>query len=247
MAQRDPIDWKRSLQSYVRATNLHETDSEYLRRTGLKPNVLELCGPADRCVVLDVGAADGWLLKSLNCAAGFECDVAALHSAAERPRFVVGSLEALPFLAGSFDLVVASLVLMWMPTLEPAFHELRRVTRYGGLLVVAIVHPSYYRTGTVSQDGNFIVERPLGERWSITDLKIGGRSGPFTYFHHRYDRYFNAAIHAGWKLIELREWFIDFDDYCVSVDVSAQIIHRTGKVPLYSFFLFEARCDKMLS
>jgi SAM-dependent methyltransferase len=247
MRQRDPVDWKRSLPSYVRETNRRETDSDYLRRTGLKPNVLELCSMAERGVVLDVGAADGWLLQSLDCAAGFECDIAVLNSAAERPRFVVGSLEALPFSAGSFDLIVASLVLMWVPTLGPAFREFRRVVRHRGRLVIAIVHPSYYRTGTVSQNADFVVERPLRSHWSIADLKIGGRSGPFTYFHHRYDRYFNAAICAGWKLIELREWFIDMEDYRTNVDVSAQLIQRTGKVPLYSFFLFEADYAAVLS
>jgi len=235
-----PSDWHLGLIEYVQATNARETDSEYLRRVGVKPHVLEFCGDASTSAVLDVGSADGWLLRQLHCRAGYSCDVTLTSGTLAEESFVVASAVALPYREQAFDLVAASLMLMWLPSLPPAFREFRRVTRLGGRLVVAIVHPSYYRTGRVERSGDFTIEQPLGRSWSIADLRIGGRAGPFTYYAHRYADYFTDALAAGWQLLRLREWFIDMMDYNANVDVGKQIVARTDKVPLYVFFEFGA-------
>jgi malonyl-CoA O-methyltransferase len=50
----------------------------------------------------------------------------------------VADAEALPFAACSFDLVVSTSALQWVPRLDRAFAEARRVLAPGGLLAVAL-------------------------------------------------------------------------------------------------------------
>jgi SAM-dependent methyltransferase len=55
---------------------------------------------------------------------------------AERLSFVEGTLEALPFADGRFDLVTCQMVLIHVADAEAALREMFRVTRPGGLVVV---------------------------------------------------------------------------------------------------------------
>ena len=59
------------------------------------------------------------------------------------------------YTSNSFDVVVASLVLMWIDDLDRACRELSRVTAHGGRVVVSLVHPFSYRTGQVTETGDF--------------------------------------------------------------------------------------------
>jgi hypothetical protein len=54
------------------------------------------------------------------------------------PQVVVGPLEAMPFEDGSFDAVLCNAVLEHVHGVEEAMHELARVVREGGHVVVAI-------------------------------------------------------------------------------------------------------------
>lgn len=57
------------------------------------------------------------------------------------PRCVNADVRALPFVAGSIDLVWSNLMLHWLPDLRPAFAELQRVLAEGGLLHFALLGP----------------------------------------------------------------------------------------------------------
>lgn len=64
----------------------------------------------------------------------------------QRSRFariseLQASAEALPFPAGSFDLVVANLLLPWLDAPETAFAEIRRVLRKDGLFAFSTLGP----------------------------------------------------------------------------------------------------------
>jgi len=96
---------------------------------------------------LDVGAGTGHLLARL-CGAhpGLEAtglDLAAgmaraAREAAPAARWLLADAEALPFAAGTFDLVVSTSALQWLPRLDRAFAEARRVLAPGGVLAVAL-------------------------------------------------------------------------------------------------------------
>lgn len=223
------------MRDYVANTNASETDSAYLRRVGLKPNVLELCGDCSGRRVLDIGAADGWLRRELPAGTLVECDIA--PPGTRSGSFVVCDAAALPFAPGSFDVVVSSLVLMWMPDLDTAYRTAFRITRPGGRLVVALVHPYFYRTGRVTKR-HYALDRDLSTAWELDGHTIAGRTGPFRYHYHRYDAYLGNALAAGWKLDMVRDWFIDLADYRAHVRENLQVITRSGSIPLYSFLKF---------
>ena len=107
--------------------------------------VLELAGhgPGD---ALDAGMGPGRLVGELEQrgwrASGVEPSAEMLSLARKRlpeagDRLVLGTIEALPFVDGSFDLAVATGVLEYAD-LEPALRELARVVRPGGRAIVSL-------------------------------------------------------------------------------------------------------------
>ncbi len=89
---------------------------------------------------LDLGGRG--VVASLLRARGIEvvaCDLApAMARCAGADVAVVADEEALPFAAGSFDLIVASLSLHWINDLPGALIQLRRVLRPSGLFLAAM-------------------------------------------------------------------------------------------------------------
>ena len=55
-----------------------------------------------------------------------------------RARLAVGDAESLPFAAGSFDLVLSTSTFQWLPRLDAALAEVRRVLSPGGTFVLAL-------------------------------------------------------------------------------------------------------------
>jgi ubiquinone/menaquinone biosynthesis C-methylase UbiE len=111
--------------------------------------------PGDR--VLDVGCGPGHFARMLARAAGPHGAVVGIDAAPEMVeyagrrarrmanlRFQAGAAESLPFDDGSFDVVVSSLMMHHLPDeLRPrAAHEMRRVLRSGGTLLVADYQPA---------------------------------------------------------------------------------------------------------
>jgi malonyl-CoA O-methyltransferase len=97
--------------------------------------------------VLDVGSGTGALLARLAAARPAlrtaAIDLAPGMAAATRVRLpaalvAAADAEALPFRDGAFDLVLSTSTLQWLPRLEPAFAEARRVLAPGGVLAVAL-------------------------------------------------------------------------------------------------------------
>ncbi len=58
----------------------------------------------------------------------------------ENIKFEQGDLQEIPFADASFDVVWSKFVLFFLPRPEDAVRELRRVTRPGGQVTVALIH-----------------------------------------------------------------------------------------------------------
>jgi dolichol-phosphate mannosyltransferase len=104
--------------------------------------VMVLAAGAER--VLDVGCGSSHILKDLPNAVGVDIQLHKLRYARQfgRPA-VVASIFALPFADASFDCVVCSEVIEHVPGDPRLFHELARVLRPGGRLILGT--PDYGR------------------------------------------------------------------------------------------------------
>lgn len=103
-------------------------------------NALTLPPGAD---ILDVGAGDGRLLPPLG-AGGHRGRRGAIDPA-PGSGVLKGTVEALPFPAASFDVVLLVRVLAHLPDPSLALAEARRVLRSGGQLAVAAHSPDHLR------------------------------------------------------------------------------------------------------
>ena len=110
--------------------------------------ILDLMGPVEGRRILDLGCGDGllaWTLADRGArAVGVDVDRAMLDVASarsmrshrQRPRFVQGRIEQLPFPDGSFDIVVIVTVLCLVADRADAVREAARVLGPGGRLVI---------------------------------------------------------------------------------------------------------------
>jgi len=114
--------------------------------------LLELIGDPTGLDVLDVGCGDGMLMRSLARRGarmvGLDSDPRMLRAAAGRVdsltgpmRFARARAQALPFADDSFDRVVAVAVLCFVSDADRAIHEMARVLRPAGRLVLGELGP----------------------------------------------------------------------------------------------------------
>ncbi len=122
--------------------------------------------------VLDVGSGTGALLQllsqRLHRAQAVGLDLSHAMSRAARPcarqaRFLTGDAEALPFRDGAFDLVVSTSTFQWLPRLDEATAEARRVLEPGGVFCLALFcDRTLYELRDAWRDA--LAARGLGER-----------------------------------------------------------------------------------
>lgn len=103
--------------------------------------------------ILDVGSGKGHFTRLLERVAprarivGVEREpqwIGASRRASPHLTFVQGDVSALPFADGSFDVVTCQTVLMHLPDVPRALHEMKRVLRPGGRVV--LVEPNNLAT-----------------------------------------------------------------------------------------------------
>lgn len=229
-------EWSHLLPAYERLVADESRDSVYLRSVGLQQNLVDLLGDCSDARLLDVGSGNGWLLDTVPTRAGFECDCTPQRTPRAGRPFSVEDVCSLSYASHSFDVVVASLVLMWVDDVELACRELSRVTAPDGCVVVALVHPFSYRTGRVTESGDFQMVKRYSEPFVLPNLFIAGTVGPLRYFHRPLATYVNALCSAGLQLEQMREWSVDMEDYEKHFPQGARGPTRTDRVPMYAFF-----------
>ena len=115
----------------------------------LAPLLIEFGGVADGDRVLDVGCGTGSLSHALPEAANVAAvtgidqaevslDFARVRTGDPRFSFRHADARALPFADASFDRAFSMLVLQFIPDVERAVTEMRRVVRPGGTVVAAV-------------------------------------------------------------------------------------------------------------
>lgn len=119
----------------------YERDYEYLN--SFENDVLfKLLGKPEGQKVLDAGCGTGRLIRFIRDNGGkvTGCDVSERMLGIARKRFPdaefeQAGIERLPFTDGSFDLVIATFVIVHLKDLNKAFAEVYRVLRDGGTFI----------------------------------------------------------------------------------------------------------------
>jgi SAM-dependent methyltransferase len=228
-----PSSWPTLAGDYENLISDSRLDSKFLREAGLLPNVLNLIGECSTATLLDAGTGTGWLFRHIAPAAAYACDIVRPRDLPTHVHFSKSDVSNMPFADDMFDIVVASLLLIYCEDLHRVCSELRRVAKpRTGRLVISLMHPYFYRTGEINADGLFAITRDLSKPARFP-LEIGELVGPFEYFYRPLPDYLNGLIQAGWAITEMRDWFINMDMYQRAT--SKGKISRTGHVPLFTF------------
>lgn len=228
--------WVKGSSSYRELTRGHKADSKFLRESYLYPTLVRFIESSGGTDVLDLGSGDGSIWKFIQSYNVFSCDIVR-ESVAECQKPSVQNAADLAFRDKAFDVVVASLLLMWFSEYSKVLSEIRRVLRPGGHAIISLVHPYFYRTGRISPTGNFLIESDLSQPWILPDLHIAEAAGPFTYYYRPPNEYVNEAIRAQLRIEEMHDSFIGMDEYNETVPEQRRQLPRSGKVPIYSFML----------
>jgi len=143
----NPVDKRRVGAAFSRSAGAYDARAEVQRTVQDRVlALLDAAAPRARRV-LDVGAGTGALLARLVSArpglSAAAVDLApgmcaATRRAAPGAGVAAADAEALPFREASFDLVVTTSTLQWLPRIAPALGEARRVLAPGGVLCVAL-------------------------------------------------------------------------------------------------------------
>lgn len=228
--------WLQSAAPYRNLIGDPDWDSQYLRERGLIPNIVDLLGQCEEAALLDVGTGTGWLFDHIGPSKAYACDIVTPDSLPDWVHFETQDVQSLTYSADTFDIIVASLLLLYCKDLRAACRSLFRVTKpKGGRLILSLMNPYFYRTGDVTEDRNFLVKRNLSKTFEMP-FKIANQVGPFTYYYRSLPEYINTLVAEGWSVKSLHDWYIDMEDYQKVVARGVQTkIERTDKVPLYTF------------
>lgn len=227
--------WTDAQRDYARLISSADQDSRFLREQGLIPNVLELLGACTESTVLDAGTGTGWLFERTFPREAHAVDLVEPAQLPARVEFRKESVVSLTYPEDKFDAIVASMLLMFCEELTTVAKEFYRVAAPGGIIVISLTHPYFYRTGEVNADGTFALKRPLAEEDQF-DIKIGETVGPLKYYYRPLPVYYNALLQANWQITETRDWFIESKDYSRFLKLGGRSkLFRSATIPLYTF------------
>lgn len=171
-----------------------------------QPAMLRLLGDVTGHRILDAGCGSGPTCLALAErgaeVSGFDLSAAMIEiarpSLSETDLRVHDLAEPLPWDDATFDIVVASLVLHYLPDWSSPLAELHRVLTPGGRLLVSVNHP-----------GAFPLVHPDLEYLGITeyteDYEFVGTSVDLTFFHRALGAMAESFAQAGFRIVGIHE------------------------------------------
>ena len=199
-----------------------------------RPELVRLAGDVSGLRVLDAGCGSGPLMAALRdkgaAVSGFDLSGAMIDIAREKlgddADLRVADLAApLPYAAGEFDVVVASLALHYVQDWAPALTEVRRVLRPQGRLIVSIIHPAIY--AIVYPDADYFALTKYSE-----DYTFNGQTVWMTYWHRPLSDVINAFVSAGFDIRTVTE-------PSPAADTPPELLPNAEGRPFICFLFFE--------
>lgn len=230
--------WKTHADNYSELVETSSgSESDLLRRALIDPVIVDWCGDVTAQTVLDAGCGPVGAHAIIDAGQALACDINIPNDLPGHARFDRAELTHLPYRDGMFDVVVSSLVLMWVADLEAVAEELRRVTCAGGRLIATVTHPYFYRAFEPDEGGRAVLVRDLSKR-DTTDITIAGKVGPFPMRSRRPTDYVNVFAGAGWNLERSEDLFIDTR---LAATLGESTVPRFTQIPIFSAYEWVAR------
>jgi SAM-dependent methyltransferase len=187
----------------------------------LNPTLFQLLPDVNGKRVLDAGCGEGYLCRKLARlgarVTGVDFSREMLAIAGERTdpalgiRYLYGNCERMDFLdAGSFDVVVSSMVLMDLADHRAALKSVHRALVEGGILVFSISHPCFTTPGcgwVRDRDGSKLywkVDRYFHEGPHEQPMPPGAEEG-MLLFHRTLSNYIRTLLNTGFVLLDVVE------------------------------------------
>lgn len=207
-----------------------ETENNIVNAYCARPAIIALTGDVTGRRILDAGCGSGPLTAALRdrgaVVTGIDASAGMLALARRRlgddaDLHVADLRDPLPFTDGTFDDVVASLVLHYLRDWEPTLTEIRRVLKPGGRLIASVQHPFV----------DYLIQDPRPSYFATTSCTdawtFGGQSFPMRFWRRPLHAMTGAFTAAGFRLAVIdeprpdpaaRELFPDdFDDFATKL------------------------------
>jgi len=202
-------DGERTAQQYDAMASAYAADNSTSPYNAFyeRPATMAILGKVDGLRVLEVGCGAGllttWLVDQGAAVTAMDVSPAMLdlarRSVGRRAELVLADLAVpLPFETGSFDIVVASLVLHYVRDWEAALREIRRALSPNGVVVFSTHHPTM--DWMVSSPEDYFALKQVTETWTI-----GGRGFEVSFWRRPLTAMSDAIAGAGFVIERLVE------------------------------------------
>jgi SAM-dependent methyltransferase len=201
-----PNDYDSFAEAYAAETEANLINGYYTR-----PAILALAGDVAGRRILDAGCASGPLLAALRdrgaMVTGFDSSTKMLELARRRlgegADLQVADLgRPLPFPDGTFDDVIASLVLHYLEDWTAPLAELRRVLTPGGRLIVAVDHP--FAITLMHREAGRKADYFATSNWTA-EWTMGGHTAQMSFWHRPLHAMTDAFTAAGFRIAVISE------------------------------------------
>ncbi|MFJ4632858.1 class I SAM-dependent methyltransferase [Streptomyces sp. NPDC088847] len=201
-------DYDGFAEAYAAANETNLVNAYYER-----PAMLALAGDVTGRRILDAGCGSGPLFAALRergaMVSGFDASAGMLELARQRlgdgADLQVADLGSpLPYADGTFDDVVASLVLHYLEDWGPALAELRRILRPGGRLIASVDHP--FAVNLIHREAGREAECNYFEttNWTV-EWTVGGHTALVSRWNRPLHAMVEAFTRAGFRITVISE------------------------------------------
>lgn len=192
-------DYNKIADNYIKAQDVFYEKFSDITRQMLFEEMGDIAGKK----VLDIGCGDGSDSEKIaqKGANVYGIDISKemiKHAKAKHPKitFVVASADKLPFTDGEFDVVYSRFALHYLNNEEPAFKEIFRVLKRGGIAALLVPHP----TGdyTFKSNPDYTVKE-------LVSIPIYSNALNVVYPTHTLTEYLSSFVIKNFKILSIRE------------------------------------------